>query len=44
MTAWRTIDGYAAMNHLRKGQGPETTKGDIVSQMQLIDRAFGLTA
>lgn len=44
MTAWRTIDGYEAMNQLRKGQVQGTSKGDIVSQVRFIDRAFGLTA
>jgi hypothetical protein len=37
-TAWRTIDGYEAMNQLRKGQVQGTTKGDIRSQNEFIAR------
>jgi transposase-like protein len=44
LTAWRTSAGYEAMNQLRKGQVQGTTKGDIVSQVRFIDRAFGLAA
>jgi hypothetical protein len=43
-TAWRTIDGYEALNQLRKGQVQGTTKGDIRSQNEFIARAFGLAA
>jgi transposase, IS6 family len=43
-TAWATIQGYEAMNQLRKGQVTGTSKGDIVSQKRFIDRAFGLAA
>ena len=43
-TAWATLQGYEAMNQLRKGQVAGTTKGDIVGQVWFIDRAFGLAA
>jgi transposase-like protein len=44
MTAWRTIDGYEAMNQLRKGQVRGTIRGDIRSQNEFIARSFGLAA
>jgi hypothetical protein len=44
MTAGRTIDGYEAMNQLRKGQGQGTIKADIRTQNEFIARAFGLAA
>src|SRR4051794_17152745 len=40
-TAWATLQGYEAMNQLRKGQVEGTSKGAIVSQVRFIDRAFG---
>ncbi len=43
-TAWATLRGYEAMNQLRKGQVAGTRKGDIISQVRFIDRAFGLAA
>jgi hypothetical protein len=43
-TAWATLQGYEAMNQLRKGQVAGTSKGDIVSQVLFITRAFGLAA
>ena len=43
-TAWATLRGYEAMNQLRKGQVEGTSKGDIISQVRFIDRAFGLAA
>jgi transposase, IS6 family len=43
-TAWTTFKGYEAMNQLRKGQVEGSSKGDIVSQVRFIDRAFGLAA
>jgi len=43
-TAWRTLQGYEAMNQLRKGQVQGTTKGDSGSQNRFIAAAFGLTA
>jgi len=43
-TAWRTLQGYEAMNQLRKGQVQGTTKGDIVSQNRFLEAAFGLAA
>src|SRR4051794_15300955 len=41
-TAWRTIQGYEAINQLRKGQLRGTSKGDIRSQVEFVSRAFGL--
>jgi transposase, IS6 family len=43
-TAWATIQGYEAINQLRKGQVQGTSKGDIISQNRFIERAFGLAA
>jgi transposase-like protein len=43
-TAWRTLQGYEAMNQLRKGQVQGTTKGDIGSQNRFLETAFGLAA
>ena len=43
-TAWRTIQGYEAMNQLRKGQVKGTTRGDIMSQIRFVSTAFGLAA
>ncbi len=43
-TAWRTIQGYEATNQLRKGQVRGTIKGDIMSQVRFVSRAFGLAA
>ena len=44
MTAWRTLDGYEAMNQLRKGQVRGTTRRDIRSQNEFIACSFGLAA
>jgi transposase, IS6 family len=43
-TAWRTIQGYEAMHQLRKGQVHGTTRGDFLSQVRFVSRAFGLAA
>ncbi len=43
-TAWRTLQGYEAMNQLRKGQVQGTSKGNIGSQNRFIAAAFGLAA
>ena len=42
--ALRTIQGYEAMNMIRKGQVSWLAKGDIVGQVRFIERVFGLTA
>ena len=42
--ALRTIQGYEAMNMIRKGQVNWLAKGDIVGQVRFIERVFGLTA
>jgi len=41
-TAWRTLQGYEAMNRLRKGQVQEVNKGDSSSQAAFIARLFGV--
>jgi len=41
-TAWRTVQGYEAMNMIRKGQLQGVAKGDVRSQMALIATLFGV--
>jgi transposase, IS6 family len=41
-TAWRTLQGFEAMNMIRKGQLQAVTKGDVRSQMALIATLFGV--
>ena len=43
-TAWRTFQGYEAMNMIRKGQLPGVAKGDVRSQIALISELFGVAA
>ena len=43
-TACWTLQGYEAMNQLRKGQVRGTARGDIGSQNRFIAAAFGLAA
>ena len=43
LTAWRTIQGYEAMNMIRKGQIKEIEKGNINAQKQFIAGLFELT-
>jgi IS6 family transposase len=43
-TAWRTLQGYEALNQLRKGQVQGTTKGDIVSENRFMEAALGLAS
>lgn len=43
-TVWRTLQGYEAMNQVRKEQVQGTTKGAIASQNCFIAAAFGLAA
>jgi transposase, IS6 family len=43
-TAWRTIQGYEAMNMIRKGQLQGVRKGDIVGQVRWVTKIFGLVA
>jgi transposase, IS6 family len=40
-TAWRTLQGYEAMNMLRKGQMQGVEKGNITGQVTFIARLFG---
>ena len=42
--ALRTIEGYEAMNIIRKGQVRWLAKGDVVGQIRFIERAFGIAA
>ena len=42
--ALRTIEGYEAMNMIRKGQVKWLAKGDVVGQIRFIERAFGVAA
>ncbi len=42
--ALRTIAGYEAMNMIRKGQVRWLAKGDVVGQVQFVERLFGIQA
>ena len=42
--ALNTIDGYEAMNTIRKGQVLWLAKGDVVGQAKFIQRLFGIAA
>ena len=41
-TAWRTLQGYEAMNMLRKGQVGGAEKGDSMRQVAFIASLFGV--
>jgi transposase, IS6 family len=41
-TAWRTVQGYEAMNILRKGQIRGVDKRDSRKQVEFITRLFGV--
>jgi IS6 family transposase len=41
-TAWRTLQGYEAMNMLRKGQMDGVEKGDSMKQVTFISSLFGV--
>jgi transposase-like protein len=43
-TAQRTLSGYETMNMVRKGQVKGVNKGDVLAQMHLINRLFGVAA
>lgn len=43
-TAWRILQGYEAMNMIRKGQMQGVGKGDIRCQIVFIARLFGVAA
>ena len=43
-TAERTLSGYEALNMIRKGQVKGVNKGDILAQVRLIERLFGVIA
>jgi transposase, IS6 family len=41
-TAWRTLQGYEAINMLRKGQMCGVEKGDSIKQVAFIASLFGV--
>jgi transposase-like protein len=43
-TARRTIQGYEAMNMIRKGQIKDVEKGDLMGQISFINEIFGIAA
>ncbi len=43
-TARRTIQGYEAMNMIRKGQIKDIEKGDVMGQISFINEIFGVAA
>jgi len=43
-TAWRTVQGFEAMNMIRKGQVQGVKKGDVRGQVALVARLFGVVA
>lgn len=43
-SARTTIEGYEAMNMIRKGQIQEVEKGDVMGEICFINQIFGLTA
>jgi len=42
--ALNTIAGYEAMNIIRKGQIRWVGKGDIMGQIEFVERTFGIAA
>lgn len=42
--ALRTIEGYEAMNMIRKGQVRWLAKGDVIGQVRFIEQTFGIAA
>jgi transposase-like protein len=43
-TAWRTVQGFEAINMIRKGQLQGVNKGDVQGQNAFIARFFGVVA
>jgi IS6 family transposase len=43
-TAWRTLQGYAVMNMIRKGQFQGVEKGDVRGQVALVAQLFAVAA
>jgi transposase, IS6 family len=41
-TAWRTLQGFEAMNMIRKGQLQGVARGDVKSQVTLVAKLFGV--
>ena len=42
-TAWRILQGIEAVHMIRKGRARGVGKGDLLAQLQFIDKLFGLT-
>ena len=43
-TAWRTLQGFEIMNMMRKGQLKGVKKGDVLGQVALVNKLFGMAA
>jgi len=43
-TAWQTLQGFEVMNMIRKGQVQAVNKGDVMSQVALVAKLFGVAA
>jgi transposase, IS6 family len=43
-TAWRTLQGFECMHMIRKGQLQGVEKGDVLSQIALVAKLFGVAA
>lgn len=43
-TAWRTLQGSEVMNIIRKGQLQGVAKGDVLGQVAVVSKVFGLAA
>jgi transposase, IS6 family len=43
-TAWRTLQGYEMMNMMRKGQVQGVEKGDVLRQIALVAKLFGVAS
>jgi transposase, IS6 family len=41
-TAWQTLQGFEVMNMIRKGQVQAVDKGDVMSQVALVAKLFGV--
>jgi transposase-like protein len=41
-TAWRTVQGFEIVNMMRKGQVQGVEKGDVVGQVALVAKLFGV--
>jgi transposase, IS6 family len=43
-TAWRTLQGFEMMNMMRKGQLEGVDKADVLGQIALVNKLFGVVA